>query len=113
MAAHRILVTGANGYVGSHILRQLLASPSSNTSSQAPQLNLGKEPDCSVRAVVRSHDKVAAVKRDFSSPNLDFAVVPDITIPGAFDQALSQTDIPFDAVVSSTRAGSRPFVACN
>lgn len=39
------------------------------------------------------------MKRDFGSPRLDFAVVPDMTVPGAFDEALSKTDEPFDGVV--------------
>lgn len=58
------------------------------------------EPNFTVRAVVRSQDKVDAVKRDFDSPKLDFAIVPDITVAGAFDNALSETDEPFDGVVS-------------
>ena len=85
MATHRILLTGANGFVGSHILKQLL--PRSNVS---------------VRAVVRSQSKIEDVKHDFGNfKNLDFAIVPDITSPNAFHEALQDTDTPFDAVIHS------------
>ena len=83
MSSHRILLTGANGFVGSHILRQLLPRP-----------------NVSVRAVVRSSLKIETVKNDFGSfSNLDFAIVPDITAPNAFHEALSKTDVPFDTVI--------------
>ena len=83
MSNHRILLTGANGFLGSHILNQLL--PRSNVS---------------VRAVVRSAAKIEAVKNDFGKhANLEFAVVPDITAPYAFNEALSCTDVPFDTVI--------------
>ena len=85
MPHHRILLTGANGFLGSHILKQLLDYP-----------------NVSVRAVVRSASKVEAVKNDFSGyDNLDFAVVPDITAPKAFHKALTSSDVPFDLVVHS------------
>lgn len=80
MASHRILLTGANGFVASHILSQLLASPAQH----------------SVRAVVRSASKVDAVKSLFPSTSpqqLDFAVVPDMTVPGAFDDALKSDPV--------------------
>ena len=59
MAVHRVLLTGANGYVASHILSQLLAASHS------------------VRAVVRSQSKVDSVKELFpsASSQLDFAIV--------------------------------------
>jgi nucleoside-diphosphate-sugar epimerase len=83
MAQSRILLTGANGFLGSHILKQLLPRP-----------------NVSVRTVVRSASKVDAVKTDFGQfQNLDFAIVPDITAPNAFHDALSKTDVPFDAVI--------------
>ncbi|KAF1958442.1 NAD(P)-binding protein [Byssothecium circinans] len=85
MAAHRILITGANGYIASHIISQLL-------SSSTPH---------SIRAVVRSQSKVEDVKAVFpsaSSAQLDFAIVPDITAPGAFDEAL-KSDPPFDTII--------------
>lgn len=83
--SHRILLTGSNGFLGSHILKQLL--PRSGVS---------------VRAVVRSPSKVEDVKNDFGSySNLDFAVVPDITSPNAFHEAFSKTDVPFDIVIHS------------
>jgi nucleoside-diphosphate-sugar epimerase len=85
MPTHRILITGANGFLGSHILKQLL-----------PRENV------SVRAVVRSDSKIDNVKHDFGTyKNLDFAIVPDITSPNAFDDALTKTDIPFDTVIHS------------
>lgn len=85
MSSHRILLTGANGFLGSHILRQLLPRP-----------------NVSVRAVVRSASKIESVKSDFGTyTNLDFAIVPDITAPNAFHEALSKTDVPFDTVIHS------------
>ncbi|OCK76200.1 NAD(P)-binding protein [Lepidopterella palustris CBS 459.81] len=81
MSTHRVLLTGANGFVGSHILSQLLSAKHS------------------VRAVVRSQSKVDAVRADFPSfSNLDFAIVPDMTTSGAFDKALESTP-PFDTVI--------------
>jgi nucleoside-diphosphate-sugar epimerase len=77
---HRILLTGANGFIASHILSQLLSAHHS------------------VRAVVRSQTKAAAVRALHPSANLDFAIVPDITAPGAFDEALTSTP-PFDIVL--------------
>lgn len=72
-----------DGFVGSHILKQLLDLP-----------------NISVRAVVRSAAKVEAVKNDFRpGSNLDFAVVPDITAPNAFNEALTSTNTPFDVVI--------------
>ncbi|KAK5110782.1 hypothetical protein LTR85_000727 [Meristemomyces frigidus] len=101
MAPSRILLTGANGFLGAHILRQLLPRPG-----------------VFVRAVVRSQAKVEAVTQDFSGfSNIDFAIVPDITAPQAFDDALSKTDVPFDAVIHtaspflySAVTGNRDFL---
>ncbi|KAI9791029.1 MAG: methylglyoxal reductase (NADPH-dependent) gre2 [Piccolia ochrophora] len=78
----RVLLTGGNGFVGAHILSQLLAK------------------DISVRAVVRSQAKAEQVKRDnpVADNQLDFAIVPDITAPGAFDKAFD-SEKPFDTVI--------------
>ncbi|KAI9666418.1 MAG: methylglyoxal reductase (NADPH-dependent) gre2 [Bathelium mastoideum] len=85
MQAHRILLTGANGFVGSHVLSQLL------------------DRGISVRAVVRSESKASAVAENFpnhaNTPWLDFAVVPDITVPHAFDSALKPQYRAFDTVI--------------
>ena len=85
-SSHRILLTGANGFIASHILAQLLTSPSKH----------------SIRAVVRSSSKVAAIQSLFpgiSSSQLDYAVVADITVPGAFDSALAPDNGAFDIVM--------------
>lgn len=83
MPSHRILLTGANGFIASHILSQLLSTPTN-----------------SVRAVVRSQSKVDAIKSLFPAPasQLDYAIVPDITAPEAFDEAL-KSNPPFDIVM--------------
>jgi nucleoside-diphosphate-sugar epimerase len=80
--AQRVLLTGANGFVGSHVLEQLLAR------------------GASVRAVVRSESKAAQVLADFptAGSKLDFGIVPDITTPGAFDEVVKSTP-PFDTVI--------------
>jgi nucleoside-diphosphate-sugar epimerase len=78
----RVLLTGANGFVGSHILDVLLKR------------------GLSVRAVVRSQSKIDAVKADFPSHagSLDFALVPDITSSGAYDSAVVSSP-PFDTII--------------
>ncbi|KAG0650475.1 Ketoreductase [Hyphodiscus hymeniophilus] len=78
----RVLLTGANGFVGSHVLEQLLSR------------------GFSVRAVIRSQSKAAQVLADFPTAGsaLDFGIVPDITTPGAFDEVVKSTP-PFDTVI--------------
>ena len=81
--AKRVLLTGANGFLGTHILSQLLAS------------------DCSVRAIVRSQKKADQVRSDHSTASqqdLDFGIVPDITAPGAFDTVV-KSEPPIDLVI--------------
>lgn len=78
----RILLTGANGFVGSWVLDHLLKEGHS------------------VRAIIRSQSKADQVSSDFSSykSQLDFGIVPDITTPGAFDEVV-KSDPPFDIVI--------------
>ncbi|KAJ3119215.1 methylglyoxal reductase (NADPH-dependent) gre2 [Physocladia obscura] len=78
----RVLLTGANGFVGSHILDKLLS--------------LGH----SVRAIIRSQSKAEQVLSDFPNygSQLDFGIVSDITSPGAFDKVVQSTP-PFDTVI--------------
>ncbi|KAI1372576.1 putative NADPH-dependent methylglyoxal reductase GRE2 [Hypoxylon crocopeplum] len=82
--SQRFLLTGANGYLAQHILSQLL------------------EAGHSVRAIARSQSKIDILKKSFGkyvdTPQLDFGVVPDITVAGAFDTVLESTP-PFDIVL--------------
>ena len=80
--AKRVLLTGANGFLGSHILSLLLKS------------------NYSVRAIVRSQSKADQVLKDFpeAGASLDFGIVPDITAPNSFDSVV-QSQPPFDAVI--------------
>ncbi|KAA8572550.1 hypothetical protein MFRU_003g02560 [Monilinia fructicola] len=81
MSKH-ILLTGANGFVGSWILDHLLKNGHT------------------VRAITRSESKAQQVAADFAAyqSHLDFGIVPDITIPGAFDEVV-KSDPPFDIVI--------------
>ncbi|OCK73399.1 NAD(P)-binding protein [Lepidopterella palustris CBS 459.81] len=91
MSPKRVLITGAYGFVGSHILDQFLSI------------------DVSVRAVVGSEAEEETLRNKFprtSSAQLDFAIVPDedLSVPGAYDDALSATPVPFDTVVHTISA---------
>ncbi|KAF4626177.1 hypothetical protein G7Y89_g11987 [Cudoniella acicularis] len=85
MSKH-ILLTGANGYLGTHILTQLLQSGHT------------------VNAVVRSAEKAAQVQSLFptytTQKALSTTIVPSITSPGAFNTAVQSTP-PFNAVIHS------------
>ena len=80
----RVLLTGANGYIAQHIIAAFV------------------EAGHSVRGVVRSEQKIAQLEKVFhkyaGTPQLDFGVVPDISVPGAFDKVL-RSDPPFDIVI--------------
>ena len=80
--ANNVLLTGANGFLGAHILSQLLSS------------------DFTVRAIVRSQTKADQVRSDnpTAGPQLDFGIVPDITASGAFNEVF-KSDPPIDLVI--------------
>jgi len=80
--APRVLLTGTNGFIGSHILDTLLSR------------------GVFVRGVVRSEEKACQVAQDHphAVSQLDFAIVPDITTPSAFNKALEAVP-PFDVVI--------------
>ena len=79
---HKVLLTGATGFIGNHILSKLLESGSS------------------VRATVRSELKIATLRQCHSSASesLDFAVVSDMTAPGSFSEAFRSQD-PITTVI--------------
>lgn len=87
----RVLLTGANGFIGSHVLDELLKK------------------GYSVRSIVRSQSKAQQVLSDFPNfgTKLDFGIVSDITAPGAFDEVV-KSDPPFDTVIHT----ASPFL-CN
>ncbi|KAF8873077.1 D-lactaldehyde dehydrogenase [Infundibulicybe gibba] len=72
----KVLVTGANGYLGMWIIRTLL------------------EHGFAVRAAVRSADKTAFITNTFKDHKdmVEFAIVEDITKDGAFNEAVKGVD---------------------
>lgn len=75
-------MTGGNGFIAVHIITLLL------------------ERNYTVTTTVRAESKTTYLRDKFSGPvehgRLKFAIVEDITKPGAFDQALKSES--FDAV---------------
>ncbi|KAL2816817.1 NAD(P)-binding protein [Aspergillus cavernicola] len=79
----RTLLTGGSGFIAAHILDALLKRGHS------------------VVTTVRSQEKAEQIKTSHpgvSKENLDFVIVPEISAPDAFDQALV-SDPPFEAVI--------------
>ena len=74
----KVLVTGSNGYIGTWIVRTLL------------------DRGFFVRAAVRAESKTTYLRQLFKDEvdqvKLDFAIVPDIITPGAFDEAVKDID---------------------
>src|SRR5436190_1427736 len=85
-----ILVTGANSYVASHIIKQAL------------------DKGYNVRGTVRSERSTAGVRDKFASygDKLDFAVVSDITKPELFEAAFASPAKPITGVMNV----AAPFV---
>lgn len=67
-----ILVTGASGFIAAHIVDSLL------------------EQGYNVRGTVRSESTAAKVLKTHEkhAEQLSFSIVPDIAVPGAFDEAV-------------------------
>ncbi|XHG05036.1 hypothetical protein AWENTII_008286 [Aspergillus wentii] len=86
--AHHILLTGGNGFIGSHILAQLL------------------DRGFTVCCPVRSKSKGDKILNDFSTQKsqIDISIIPDIVAPGAFDEVL--TNSSFDTVIHT----ASPFI---
>lgn len=80
MAPH-VLLTGGNGFIGSHILAQLL------------------DYGCTVCCAVRTQEKGDKILRDFAAQQsqISIRIVPDIVAPGAYHAAVQGTPA-FDTV---------------
>ncbi|OGM44236.1 dihydroflavonal-4-reductase, partial [Aspergillus bombycis] len=80
MARH-VLLTGANGFIGSHILARLL------------------DYGCTVCCAVRTQEKGDQILRNFAAQQaqITITIVSDIVAPGAYDTAV-QGNPAFDAV---------------
>lgn len=67
-----VFVTGANGYIAQHLVKQLL--------------------DASYKVIgsVRSEQKGAALAQNVNNPNFSYEVIPDIIRPDAFDKVLQE-----------------------
>ncbi|KAK9364388.1 hypothetical protein V1509DRAFT_650661 [Lipomyces kononenkoae] len=82
-----VLLTGATEFIAVHILEELLSK------------------GYSVRAAIRSDGKSKFLREQFPTSKLSFAIVPDIAVPGAFDDAVKDMDYivhtasPFKAIV--------------
>jgi len=79
----RVLLTGGSGFIAAHVLDVLL------------------DHGHSVVTTVRSQekaDKIKAAHPDTPTSKLDFVIVPDIALEGAFDKAVI-SDPPFEAVI--------------
>lgn len=92
----RILLTGSNGYIGSHILSQLL------------------EKGVTVCCPVRSPSKADTILSDFApyKSQISISIVPDIVAPGAYDQTL-QTHPGLEAVIHTASPFSSGKTASN
>ncbi|KAJ4204154.1 Glycine-rich RNA-binding protein 2, mitochondrial [Fusarium solani] len=79
----RVLLTGGNGFIASHILQQLL------------------ERGHSVVTTVRSHDKAENIRKSYPQlgrDKLDFTIIRDVTQPDSFAQVLA-SEPPIEAVI--------------
>ncbi|RDX50525.1 NAD dependent epimerase/dehydratase [Lentinus brumalis] len=72
----KVLVTGVNGFIAGWVAQELLAQ------------------GFSVRGTVRSAEKATSIQKVFAAyaDRFEFAVVEDITLPGAFDDAVKGVD---------------------
>jgi nucleoside-diphosphate-sugar epimerase len=79
MSKELILISGASGFIGSHVVDVTLRA------------------GYNVRLTVRKETQIGELKRLFSAhvSDMDFVVVPDITIPDAFDEAMNGVDYVF------------------
>ncbi|KAL1311406.1 hypothetical protein AAFC00_001571 [Neodothiora populina] len=76
----RVLLTGGSGFIAAHVLDILLQNGHS------------------VVTTVRSQSKADGIKKAHPNADLSIAIVEDIAVEGAFDEAV-KSDPPFEAVV--------------
>ncbi|KAG2417876.1 hypothetical protein HFD88_000975 [Aspergillus terreus] len=95
MAPH-VLLTGGNGFIGSHILAQLL------------------DYGCTVCCAVRTQEKGDKILRDFvaQQSQISTRIVPDIVAPGAYHAAVQGTPA-FDTVYHTASPFTYNNVASN
>lgn len=89
-AGSLILVTGASGYIGSHVINEALAA------------------GYKVRGTARSEEKAENTKKIFkNNPDYSTAIVADFQHDGVFDEAVKDVDAVIH-VASDTTFGTDP-----
>lgn len=97
MAKTRVLLTGADGLTGSHLLFQLLSQET-----------------VSVRAVVGSRETAYTLQQQYQHAPLDLAIVreQESTVPGVFEDALNDYTEPFHAVIHALASSPSAEADC-
>lgn len=88
----RILVTGANGYIASHVVKQLLEQGYKVSNHRSSPLSSQNTHSVQVRGTVRNPEKASWMLDFFNSrygaDALQLAGVPDMAADNAFDAAI-------------------------
>jgi nucleoside-diphosphate-sugar epimerase len=79
MSKELILISGASGFIGSHVV------------------DVSLKAGYNVRLTIRKEPQIEELKKLFPAhiSNIDFVVVPDITVPSAFEKAVDGVDYIF------------------
>lgn len=88
----KILITGANGYIASHIVKEAL--------------DLG----FAVKGTVRDQAKGDKLKAAFNNESLEIVVVEDLAAPGAFDKAVEGCDAVVHAATVTTLSPDPEYI---
>lgn len=88
----KVLVTGANGFLGMHIVKKLI------------------ERGYTVRGAVRSASKGDYIASVFGTDRFEYCIVPDMEAPGAYDDAVKGVDAieHTAAVIKDAKPGGDP-----
>ncbi|RMZ69716.1 hypothetical protein GMOD_00010286 [Pyrenophora seminiperda CCB06] len=79
MSQPLIFITGSTGFIGSHVVLQTL------------------DAGYKVRLSVRKESQIEGLRKIFSAhnDNVDFVVIPDLSVSSAFDSALKEVEYVF------------------
>lgn len=97
MTAQKVLITGATGHVGFRTLLDLIVA------GYKPRIAVRSE---SKKQLIIDNPKFKTLTRNAASDYYDFAIVPDITVPNAYLEAIKDVDYAIH-IASPIESGGR------